>query len=152
MKRVTRLDLAVAAVTTPGIILYRLFRDQIAGKLVFIAPALVVVAGLFLLRAHQSSRPAPTLGLDMAALRASSLVTLTVTVPAVLGLLAWAGIRGTWPESARNLVVAVAIYPVWGIGQQAIFQGLLHGSLDRLGLGALFYYLVLERDVIAGLL
>lgn len=125
-------------------------------------------------------------------------------MPIAIGLLAWTWVRGTWPESAGNLLLAVAIYPAWGVGQQAIFQGLLHRSLQRLGfgvlaiplvaaafalvhpasdlmfavtlaagliwsaifyrhpnllpigvahglLGALFYYLVLEKDVIAGL-
>lgn len=184
--------------------LYRLFHGRLAGRLVFIAPAIVATAGLLALRARVSSSPSDAVGLDMEVLRASGFVTLAIALPILLGLLAWAGWRGTWPDSATNLLVALAVYPVWGIGQQAIFQGLMHRALQRLGLGgwaiplvavcfalvhpesylmlavtlaaglvwsaifhryrnilpigvahgllgALFYYLVLERDVIASL-
>lgn len=57
------------AVTAAGIVMYRLFSDQIAGRLVFVAPAILLVAGLFVLHARLSSRPGRTLGLDRDSLR-----------------------------------------------------------------------------------
>jgi uncharacterized protein len=120
---------AVLAIVTG----YVAFQRSIADRWYFILPALAV-AGVYLgLSITRSGRSAADFGIGRQNMRACTLwVALIVAATLGAGIVV-AARNGT--RVAPEFWAVLVVYPVWGLAQQFMFQGLFHENLIRLGAG-----------------
>ena len=111
---------------------YVWFRKELSGRPYFIIPVvltLVVYAGLRAARDRSFLRDA---GLRLDNLRPAARLTASYAVPMGVILVAAYPFTGN-PQPPAAFYLLVIVYPLWGMGQQFIFQGILHVRLRRLG-------------------
>jgi len=121
----TRSDLLFTAVLLAGYAAVELAGLPRRWPLVGLALALLLYGGLVVARRprgwHELGLRADNLGRCAAPIG-------TVTALGALGILAWAAATGRSPWRA-DLAILLPLYPLYGVAQQTVFQGLLHRRL-----------------------
>ena len=122
---------AVVGLTIGYVVLQR----WIAARWYFIVPALVAGLAWLVWTLARSGRTATDYGVGRRGLLSSSIASATIVGLTLAASLAWpAGADVAAGDGvSRGFWIALAAYPVWGVAQQFLFQGILHENLIRLG-------------------
>ena len=123
---------------TLGLILllggYVWFRQDLSGRVYFIVPSVLAIVGYIAFSAARDRCFLPAAGIRLDNLRPASRLTASYAVPMAVVLIAWYGFTEN-PRPAAHFYYLCFLYPLWGLAQQFIFQGILHVRLRRLGFG-----------------
>ncbi|MBS0658276.1 MAG: CPBP family intramembrane metalloprotease [Verrucomicrobia bacterium] len=125
-------------------LVYVVFRRTLAFRLEFIGPIALVAALYIVLVASAGVRRPKDFGLRREGLPEATRWTLALFGGPLLVLIGY----GIWKGATlpAHFFYTLALYPLWGLLQQLVFQGFVLENLRRLGLGpwsipvaALFY-------------
>ena len=110
------------------------FREALADRWYFIAPAIALAAVYLTVSVARGGRTLASYGITGANLRASAtwsswIVAVVLSAGVVVSSLTERPVPG-------DFWLLLAVYPVWGFAQQFLFQGLFHQNLLRLGVPA----------------
>jgi hypothetical protein len=119
-----------AVILTGGVFL--VFENVLHLKLPFIIACIVLWAAYIIRRALREPAVLKGWGIRLDNVKPAALACLAFLLPAAAGLLAYRYLRGWRPLPATSLVL-FALYPVWGLIQEFVVQGLVAGNLERLG-------------------
>ncbi|GAB4269480.1 MAG: hypothetical protein Kow0092_23550 [Deferrisomatales bacterium] len=110
------------------------FQGSLAGRPFFVVPACLALGGYAVLLVRRGRAALREAGLRLDNLGPASRLTACYAVPMAVVLLGVHAATGRpWPPP-RFYALAL-LYPLWGVAQQLLFQGILHVRLRRLGLG-----------------
>jgi uncharacterized protein len=125
-----RFEIAAVLVIVAG---YVLFQRWIADRSYFILPALAIIGVYLGLSISRSGRSLADFGIGRHNLRPCTLwVSVVVAGTLIAGILV-AARNGA--RAAPEFWMVLAVYPMWGLAQQFVFQGFFHENLIRLGAG-----------------
>jgi hypothetical protein len=124
--------LEIAAVVATGAT-FLVFENVLHRKLEFLVPCTLLWAGYLLWRIRAEPDELKRWGLRSDNLREAVRASIPVFVLAVAGLTALRLYRG-WRGLPPTALLVMAAYPVWGLIQQFLVQGLVTINLARLGL------------------
>lgn len=113
---------------------YAWFRKELSGRPYFIIPVVLALVGYAGLRAAGDRSFLRDAGLRLDNLRPAARLTASYAVPIAVILVAAYPFTGN-PQPPAAFYLLVFLYPLWGMGQQFIFQGIVHVRLRRLGFG-----------------
>lgn len=95
----------------------------------WILPAITLaMAGFALHVSRRGNETLADLGFTRSQLRRASLETALFTIAAAAGILTYAALTGSRPWLS-SMALLLPIYPLYGLAQQAIFQGIIHRRL-----------------------
>lgn len=122
----------VSVIFTGGIF-YVIFRKYLAFNAWFILPLFVLLVIYVILESKYGDRNFKYFGVRTDNLLESTKLNLIVLGPILLGLSVYAWIYGI--NNPLHFFYAILLYPIWGLIQQFIFQGMFLSACKKIGMG-----------------
>ena len=116
-----------------GVVGYAVFHKVLAFNAWFIVPLLGLLVAYIVLESRYGDRDLADFGLRMDNLSEATKWSAIVLGPLLLGLSIYAVFHGV--HHPLHFCYAILLYPVWGMIQQFVFQGIFLNACKKLGLG-----------------
>ncbi|MEO0797094.1 MAG: CPBP family glutamic-type intramembrane protease [Verrucomicrobiota bacterium] len=120
-------------VTLTGGIGYAVFHQRLAFNAWFIVPLLFVLVLYAYLESRFGDRDFAYFGVRTDNLKDATRLSCMVLGPILLGLTIYALINGV--HHPLHFFYALMLYPIWGLIQQFVFQGIFLNACKKVGLG-----------------
>lgn len=120
-------------VTLAGGISYAIFHKHLAFNAWFIVPLLFSLLAYVFLESKYGDRGFKYFGVRTDNLLEATKWNLIILGPFLLGLSVYALIHGI--HHPKHFIYACLLYPIWGLIQQFIFQGIFLNACKKVGLG-----------------
>ena len=120
-------------VTLTGGVGYVVFHKKLAFNVWFILPLLVFLVLYAFLESKYGDRKFADFGVRTDNLKSATKWNFIVLGPILLGLSIYALTNGV--HHPLHFIYAVLLYPLWGLTQQFVFQGIFLNACRKMGLG-----------------
>jgi membrane protease YdiL (CAAX protease family) len=105
------------------------FENLLDAKTIFMIVAAAAWVGYVAWRWHADHEVLRAWGLRLDNLAAAAKVALAITLPTVIGCVAYAFVVGNFPPPPGFWVILL-VYPIWGVAQQFLLNAILASDLD----------------------